>query len=170
MKKQDLISMLLTFVVGVVAGGYLFLTGFAPQFLAHFGATNATYSDFTIDARAYGGCSRTASCPSFQIRNDGSFSYLPKEAAVGVVPVTGTLPNSYMNGLRQESTRATLTRMTQVSKPTTCASYSDGIDYHYDITFQSVVYRIDTCGTTFTKDSGLARALDKAWNYFQTVQ
>ena len=47
-KSHEFISLLITFGVGVVAGGYLYLTGFAPQFEELSGQTEAVYDDLVI--------------------------------------------------------------------------------------------------------------------------
>jgi len=170
MKKQDILSILITFVVGMVAGAYLFFTGFAPQFLAHNGATDTTYSEFTLTGETYGSCSRTGSCPSFQILSDGSFSYLSSTIFTGTATIEGNLPGTLLNELRLKFTLTALENGSRSVKVASCASYVDGLDYRYEVILESVVYDLDTCGKNFSVNSELGVTLDKLWNYFATEE
>lgn len=169
MNSQDILSLAITSLVGLFVGGYLYVTGFAPQFLAHTVSTEDTYTDFLIAGSIYGGCQRNQSCRSFQIRSDGSFGYLAQSPTTAIPAHTGTLPSSYFESLRYEVMSTALDVASQKIEPTTCSSYIDGADFHYVITLNSNVYTLDTCGTNFNHDSALGKSLDNVWNYFKTL-
>ncbi|PIW97004.1 hypothetical protein COZ82_01940 [Candidatus Kaiserbacteria bacterium CG_4_8_14_3_um_filter_38_9] len=170
MKKQDVLTLLITFIVGIIIGVYLFFAGFAPQFLAHNGATDTTYSDFSFSGKVYGGCSRNDACPSFQVLKDGSFSYLPIGASSGISAINGNLSKSLMQEFQTKFTNANLEMASRSIEATTCDSYLDGMDYHYQVTLKTVVYNLDTCGTDFLVTSDMGATLEKLWSYFATLE
>ena len=170
MKRQDVLILLITFLVGIITGGYLFLTGFAPQFLAHNGATDTTYSDFSFSGEVYGGCSRGDACPSFQVLMDGSFSYLPLGVVSGTGVINGNLSKLLMQELQTKFTNVNLEIASRSIEATTCDSYLDGMDFHYQVTLKTVVYIFDTCGTDFSTTSDMGVTLEKLWSYLATLE
>ena len=170
MKSQDIISILVTFTIGLIAGGYLFLTGFAPQFLAGNTATENIYSDFSINGYTYGGCLRAGACPSFQLKSDGTFGYLPQGASASIKPVTGKISASTMREIKKLFVSTTLKDASQKVQTSNCASYSDGLDYRYEVTIQGVVYNLDTCGTNLSSNAKLGITLSDLWQYFATIK
>ncbi len=170
MKKQDILSIAITFVIGMLAGGYLYLVGFAPQFDKLTGQTASDYNDLVVEGNMYGGF-RSGTPPSFQIMKDGSFRYLPLATGdEAVVAKEGVVPGDLWTAVKADLTSSELYLRSQTVTPATCASYVDGIDYRYDITLNNVIYMLDTCGTDFTSDSAVALSLEKLWAYFETVE
>lgn len=169
-KRHELLSLLITFGVGVIAGGYLYLTGFAPQFEELTGQTEAAYDDLVIVGERYGG-DRFNSSPSFQVLNDGTFRYL-EGAILGEVPVAkeGVLPKTLLAAIKKELSPTELNKAEQPAPADTCISYVDGLDYRYTIVLERSTYKLDTCGTEFSGDSALGGALDSLWNYFQMLE
>ncbi len=168
-KRQDVITLLITFVFGICTGGYLYLTAFAPQLDKLTGNTEAIYEDFVVVGNQYGGFRGTA--PSFQVLKDGSFRYVGfAETAGAGVPKEGTVPNALWKEVKKTLDANTLYTESRKIEPATCVSYVDGIDYRYEITRDSVIYSLDTCGTNFSADAATAVALDKLWNYFETLE
>lgn len=55
MKKADFLSVLITFVVGVLAGAYLFTTQFAPTVTVSALPSKEILSKFSITSEVYGG-------------------------------------------------------------------------------------------------------------------
>jgi len=168
-KRQDFLSLLITFIIGVVAGGYLYMTGFAPQFEELTGQTEAVYDDLVVVGEVYGG-DRLGSSPSFQVLNDGTFRYLPSIVASEEVQAKeGTIPKTLLASLKKELTPNDLNKAEQTTAADNCLSYVDGLDYRYTITLDTVSYELDSCGTQFSVDSALGGALDSLWNYFETL-
>lgn len=170
LKKQDLVSLIITFAIGMVAGGYLYLTGFAPQFESLSGQTEAVYDDLIIVGEEYGG-DRTGSAPSFQVLNDGTFRYLESaSASEEIVSKEGVLPTTLLKAVKKRLLTSVLEKAQESTSAASCASYVDGLDYQYTITLQNVVYELDSCGTEFTTESTLGVSLEALWNYFRTLE
>lgn len=170
MKKQDILSLMVTFAIGVVAGGYLYLTGFAPQLDKITGQSDEVYDHLLIGGSQYGGF-RTGTPPSFQVRKDGSFSYVGfiSEGETGTAK-NGTLPRALWSEVRAVMVSGALYTAATAISVDSCASFVDGVDYRYDIELDTVLYTLDTCGTNLLPDSAMRQTLDKLWNYFATLE
>lgn len=166
MKNHDLLSILITFVVGVFVGGYLYTTSFAG-FVARLETPDVEkVSEFTIVGEVYGGCREA--CPSFQVINDGSYRYLytPYAGADQVVR-KGTLPFQLQRNLRAVLTKNALIKQSQVRQPSVCNSYSDGIDVKYEIVIDGQEFILDSCGTTVDGGGDLWATLGSVWDYYE---
>lgn len=168
MKKQDLLSILITFAVGLFAGSYLYLTGFA-QIEAEIALPDVVEaSQFVVVGDAYGGCRNT--CPSFQVVNDGSYNYLyTPGAGADQVKRQGKLTYELHRKLKNALIESELIRQSRRIEPSTCNSYVDGIDVAYEITLDSKIYVIDSCGTSADGQSQLWVTLSEVWSYFETL-
>jgi hypothetical protein len=166
--KQDLLSILITFSMGFVAGVYLYVVGFGDLVTRLTIANQEAASEFVIVADMYGSCE--PDCPSFQVQSDGSYRYLyvPR---VGVEEVLreGVLPLNIRREIRNAVSVATLERQSQETEPADCNSFGDGVDVIYDITVDGEQYTIDSCGTTVDGDSALWRSLNSIWEYFNRL-
>ena len=169
-QKKDIGLIFMTFLIGIAAGWYLYISAFAPQFNEYLGESEAVYEDLVVVGEQYGGM-RLGTAPSFQLLKDGSFSYLPfSETGESAKPIQGTLPRTLLNEIKMELTARNLADLSAIVTDPACASAYDGIDYVYEITLQSEVYTLDTCSTAFTNTSDTGIALDKLWNYFTTLE
>ncbi len=165
--------MIITFLIGVTAGGYLYLIGFAPQIekASEYFESDPREVDagFLLSGERYGGCERADACASFQVRADGTFSYLSTGVLSGGTPITGELPRAVLLSLREAATKENLRAAAKEQGSDTCSSFVDGTDYRYEITLNTVVYDLDTCYTAFSHQSEIGLALDKLWIYFQNL-
>ena len=165
---QEKILLVTTFLIGMVAGWYLYITAFAPQFNEFMGNTVAIYEDLVLIGDQYGGI-RVGSAPSFQVLKDGSYNYVTNsDTSESEQHHSGTLPSGLWSEVRSV---LTTTRLTELARPLSagnCASMADGIDYKYEITLQSVPYTLDTCSTYLAHDTVAKAALLKLWDYFET--
>jgi len=168
MKKQDMVSILITFFVGVVAGAYLYLVGYVPTVATLEVPGRERAESLTIESVVYGGC-RDA-CPSFQVLGDGSYRYL-YSVAYDEPPViqSGDITFAMRKDLRRQLTPKALTAQSEVITPAVCNSYSDGIDVRYTITRDGKEYVLDTCGTKVDVDSPLWLSIKKLWDYLEIV-
>ncbi|MCB9815623.1 hypothetical protein H6785_03555 [Candidatus Nomurabacteria bacterium] len=168
MKKQDLVSILITFAFGVFGGGYLYLTGFAPLENKVSLPDVVALSQFVLVSDTYGGC--RDNCPSFQVVNDGSYRYLyvPTDGT-GQVVRQGTLPSSIQRKLKSVLDPEKLSAQAESIQPTSCNSFSDGVDVVYDITLAGEQYILDSCGTAVDRNSELWLTLRSIWEYLQTL-
>lgn len=167
MKRQDLLSILITFVTGFLIGGYLYLSNVAGFVSKLSTPDKETISEFTIVGDVYGGCRHT--CPSFQVLSDGSFHYLYTPAA-GADKVTrkGRIPFDLQQQLKASVTTGELWRQSTEIEPAVCNSYTDGIDVKYEITLDGTSYVLDSCGTSVDTGSPLWVALRGVWAFFET--
>lgn len=167
--RQDILIMIVTFVVALFAGFYLYVTAFAPQFEELSGQTEEVYEDFVLEGTQYGGDRMGGTAPSFQVLGNGTYRYLPytPEGAVGKAS-EGTVPrlllNEVKNGLTEEALATAATIVTRGD----CMSYVDGLDYNYAVTLNGENYTLDTCTTNLKAEGALSITLDKLWNYFAT--
>lgn len=169
MKNHELLSVLITFVVGVIAGGYLYINNFAG-FVSKLETPDVEkVSEFIIVGDVYGSCREA--CPSFQVVSDGSYRYMYTPfAGASQVLRQGTLPAQLQKSLRTVLTDTALTKQSQVIQPLVCNSYSDGIDVKYSITIDGKEYSIDSCGTAVDAGSSLWATLGRVWDYYENVE
>jgi len=168
MKKQDILTILITFVIGILGGAYLYLTGFAPVESKMSLPDAVELAQFTLVSDVYGGCRNM--CPSFQVVNNGSYRYIYTPPAGGDQVVRqGSLPISLQRNLKNALNSEILEDQSLPIEPTICNSYTDGVDVIYDITFAGQQYILDSCGTNVDLDSELWTSLRNIWNYLQSL-
>lgn len=167
MKRQDIVTILFTFVVGFAFGMYLYTIGFMQDFDAPDVQSQQELSDFVLSAEVYGGCRNT--CPSFQILADGTYRYLftPTAGAEQIIR-DGTLPRALRRDISEAFNKTDLATQSVKTQPAVCNSYTDGIDVRYRVTLAGEEYLLDTCGTAVDTNSALWNTLVKTWNYFET--
>ena len=168
-KKQDLILIAVTFVMGIIAGWYLYVMAFAPQFNEYLGQTEAVYEDLVLVGEEYR-AEGDGTLPSFQILKDGTFSYVPATALGDVAaPIEGTLPRALWNEVKADLTKVRLAKLDAVVAGEGCASANFESDFTYTVTLSSVEYTLDTCTTALATDRSVRATLDKLWKYFATL-
>lgn len=154
--------------MGVFAGGYLYLTGFAGLAAKLTTPDVEQVSEFVIVGDVYGGCRQT--CPSFQVVEDGSYRYLYTPAAGAVQVIReGTLPIELRRQLKDALTHSELARQSQEIQPLLCNSYTDGIDVRYEVTLDGDRYTLDSCGTAVEEESELWSSLGEIWTYYESA-
>jgi hypothetical protein len=168
MKKQELLSMLITFVVGFLAGAFLYLNVFPTMIQSDSVGTLEEQAAFEIRSQAYGGC--RSDCPAFRIAADGTYRYQYSEE-VGAEPVllSGTLPRPLQRDIRREITPQAIAIQTSEAVAVDCPSVRDGIDIRYDITIGGAIYRLDSCRTAVDFDSDAWLVLNDIWTYFNDL-
>lgn len=169
-KNQDYVLLVVTLLFGVFGGWYMYIVVFAPHFNKLEGQTEAVYEDLVLVGEQYGGM-RPNSAPSFQILKDGSYNYVTYTVeAETAVHRAGTLPTDLWREVKNDMTRAKLESLSRPVTDIACASASDGIDYRYDITLNSVKYGLNSCTTALGHSPTVILTLDKLWTYFETHQ
>lgn len=169
--RQDILIMIVTFVVGVSAGFYLYMTAFAPQFEEFSGQTEEVYEDFVLEGAQYGGDRMGGTSPSFQILENGSFRYLPYTQQGEITDAKeGVVPRALLNDIKKLMTVENLVTASAIVTRGDCVSYVDGLDYAYTVTLDGVNFNLDTCTTNLKSEGSMQIALDKIWNYFETIE
>lgn len=168
MKKQELLSILITLVVGFFAGGFLYVNVFSGMIDTNGVESLAEQEAFSITSQAYGGC--RDNCPAFRVNSDGSYryQYVPE---IGAQPLlrSGTLPRAIQRNLAREITTRSLAPQTARTNNNACASYSDGIDITYEVLIDGTTYVLDSCNTTVDQSSDAWEALSSVWTYFTEI-
>ncbi|MEZ4104372.1 MAG: hypothetical protein R3B60_03740 [Candidatus Paceibacterota bacterium] len=165
--RQDKLSILITFIMGFVAGFYFFLTGFHFEFSLI--PDSKIYDDYTIEAEAYGSCS-VKGCMSFQlIVSTGSYRLLTTKTEVGDIIKEGVIDRSLRNELQRMVNLNELEKQTSRRLVQKCDSKEGGVDYNFKITIDSEEYILDTCRTTVDYNSRTWTSLEKLWSYFETI-
>ena len=169
MQLQEKILLVTTFLIGLVAGWYLYITAFAPHFNEYVGQTEAVYEDLVVVGDQYGG-RRSGMAPSFQVLKDGSFNYVTAgENGTGENHREGTVPRAIWGEVMAALTRAKVTALAQPVNDPMCVSQTDGTDYTYHITLKGTEFMLDTCTTSLGQDAATKASLDKLWKYFATL-
>ena len=169
MEKDDLISIIITIVVGFVGGAYLYVAHFTKLYGTDEVASQEEQAQFSVTAEAYGSCG--TNCPAFQVKNDGTYRYrFYTEINQPPVVREGTLPLSEQRSLKRALDESELLQQAQTIAPGTCNSATGGIDIRYGVVYQAAQYRIDSCGTAVDSESDLWLAFSAIWQYLQTVE
>jgi hypothetical protein len=167
MKKNDVLSIIITFVIGFFSGAYLYVAYFATVFTPDEVSTAENVESRSIISESYGGC-RT-SCPSFQLSYDGTyrFRYFPEVGGEAEIR-EGILPLDLQRAVRQNVTPSAILSQTTAVEATECRSFTDGIDVRYDIILGGEQFKLDSCGTSIERDSLAWQSLAAVWSYLQT--
>lgn len=164
--REDKVSILLTFIIGFIAGGYFYVSNVAGLATKLETPDVKKASRFVVVADVYGGCRST--CPSFQIQNDSSYRYLYTPAAgADKIIREGDLSHDLMVQLRAVLTKEELRRQSAPIEPAICNSYTDGIDVVYEVTLDGEVFVLDSCGTDVHSDGKLWQTLASVWDFFE---
>lgn len=169
LSKDDLISIIVTFVIGFLAGGYLYVGQFTKTYGPDAVVTEKEGAEFSIIGEAYGSCG--AVCPAFQLLKDGTYRYryTPDINAEAVVR-DGTLPLDIQRSVKRSLDRNALESESQTVDAVVCNSSSNGIDIRYKISSDGEEYLIDSCGTAVNDSGELWSSLNEIWGYLQTVR
>jgi len=166
MTPQDRLSILLTFGIGVIVGGYLYLSGFSTTFKLPDAPTESQYGGLVVVAESYGDCLLDFSCISVQVLNDRSYRVLYDTAASGErdVTKTGNIPRAQSRALQFALTPAILEVESQLAEVYTCRY--EGTNYRFRISLEGQGYLIDTCSSNVNYDGVVWQNLSALWNYF----
>ncbi len=150
MTKQNILSLALTLVLGIVAGVYLYIVGFAPTYLLDPVDTATEYSDLVVVVDAYGSCEETRTCLTFQLRADGTYRAL-LSGDISTVR-EGSLTRSLTRRVSAVLVAESLQPNTALLATRTCRFGETGTNYRVLITRDSVNYLLDTCTTDIKYD------------------
>jgi len=168
MKREDLLTILITFTMGLVFGFYVYVTGFAPTTDRVITAIEEASDSLVITGEAYGGCQRMGNCPTFNIATDGSYRYFYTPLGTGEqVLREGVVPLALQQQLERYLEETALVAQSRPIEPVFCESFVDGIDVRYEVSLNDTDYTLNSCGTDVVAESPLWQALSNIWTYFE---
>jgi len=171
MVHQDKISILITFLVGFMAGMYLYLTGFATTFKLPEVTTENVYKEFVITAEAYGACRADNNCLTFQVLENGTYRALFDDPRGGETIVKeGRIPRSVRKELMSALSTEQLLSDTRTWAVPDCRYGADGTNYKFRVTRDEVNYEMDTCLSVINYEGPGWLSLAKLWNYFAALE
>lgn len=161
MDLKTKVLLISTFLMGVVAGGYFYLTVFAPEYndVLSSGDTLSA-NDLVIEGEMYGGCSEADACASFRLVDGKRYEY---RSFPDADMKKGTLSNGIADPIRAAIADADLERLSENVSSAECASYVDGVDYRYTVFRGGNSYVLDTCGTRFSAELSFQEVFVDAW-------
>ena len=167
MKRQDVMSILFTALIGFIGGGYLYVTHFSKLIQPDNVQTESQIGSFTIVGESYGSCG--VDCPSFQILSDGSYRYQYAQSAGAVKSLkSGTVPLKLQRSVQDAlSTDSLIVQSKTLSAPS-CDQNS--INYRYKIAFDGAEYLLNSCNTALDGNGDIWNSLVETWNYFETIK
>jgi len=168
MKRQDLLTILITFGMGLFLGFYVYLAGFAPASERVSTAIEEASDSLVITGEAYGGCQRVSNCPTFNVATDGSYRYFYVPLGTDEqVMREGVLPLALQQQLDRFVVQSALEEQSRSIQPVFCESFVDGIDVRYDVSINDVDFILNSCGTDVVAESPTWQALSNIWTYFE---
>jgi len=156
-----------TFITGMFAGAYLYVTSFAPDY-QQSDVEEISEIDFKLQGQMSGGCQMSGVCPSFVLSQNRTYEYVPHYRLQEGEPdmVTGKIDTESFKALVEKVRGANMEILTKENS-LNCDSYVDGIDYNYRLTHEGEVYELSTCGMNF-KNSELDKAFSPLWEQLAT--
>lgn len=161
MTHQDKISIMITFVVGFVIGGYVYLAGFLPTYHLPEAVTPDAYESFVIVGDSYGACAQTNTCLSFQLLDRDYRAILGSgdEAETVNGSISGALARKLQRVLTPEVLAANATPL-----PIPQCHYTEtGTDFRMTITLEGKNYTLDTCVSAIEYTGTAWLALTEVW-------
>jgi len=160
MTKRDWLLFISTFVMGVVCGGWLYLTVFVPKYVSNpvvqeF-VTRPT-TDWTLTVVTYGGCQPTNQCAGFSVTDRGQYRY---QSTPTTKVAVGTLPQTLHQTLASQLEDPAVARLATDRDFARCRSFAGGIDYTLTLQTGPTSLTLDTCTTTLGYDSDLTAVVD----------
>lgn len=153
MKSQDILNILVTFVVGTIVGAYLYIFGFSPQF-SGVGDALQSSNEFRITGTAYGGCAFGGICGSFQIDAEGAFRMYPNALDKDAhILREGEVTETLWREVQRTFSATALEQLSRPIVPPSCVSESDGIDYDVRVYIGDAEYELDTCDTALVRSA-----------------
>ncbi len=165
MAGKDMVLLIGTFFMGIIAGGYYYVSVFAPSYGDVLeNSAVADESSFLIAGEMYGGCEEDGICASFQLLEGREYHYLPYE---GGEVLSGTLPSQYKRMLSSALTEEILSQHAKRGAEWNCESQEGGIDHTYTVTRDGTAYVLDTCSTLLRDNIELQEVFLSLWTAFE---
>jgi len=170
MERHYTLAFLTTFLMGLAIGVYVYFAGYAPVATEVVEVTQEFTESLEVVGEAYGACTSSGLCPSFQVADDGDYRYFYRPAGSDeLILREGSLSRAMQADLRRSVSVNELQVASRPTNPVFCNSYENGIDVRYRVTVGETDYNLDSCGTDVNPDGALWVSLSNIWNYFETI-
>ncbi len=154
-----------TFIMGMFAGVFVFVTIYVPEKANESSTDSADNPDsIVIEGRMYGGCEESDECASFRLLDDRTYTYLPYPDGEAE---KGRLPSDMNETVFETVGTESFFSASEMIDSRDCTSYVDGIDYTYDVHFKGDTYTLDTCTTALADDEELQTTLAPVWEFMR---
>jgi len=154
-----------TFVMGMLTGGFLYVTVFAPSYEADIDTVDTVDDEgIVIEGQMYGGCQEMDSCASFRIADDRRFTYLEYP---GAEVINGRLSAGLSEAIFGEIGTSAFFTATEEISSFECSVYVDGIDFTYDVWLDGELFTLDTCSTALAYDEDLQTLFAEVWMFLE---
>jgi hypothetical protein len=162
MPKHMYTFLLLTFLMGMLAGVYIYFVTRTPA--ANQTISSETNRGYEIVANTYGGCER-AGCNSLRIQDDGSYTYL--------VSRMDTMYSRYEDSLSKRQIADLEERMSETSFETIeesmfegeCPTAYDAVAYRFVIRYEGTTHNLDSCVVSLDNEP----LFEEVRQYFDTI-
>jgi hypothetical protein len=137
MPKHLYLLFILTFILGFASGGYLYF------FTRGIDTVEEGPQDgYEVVAYAYGGCERLG-CASYRIRDDGSYTYLPRAGAGD--RFDDALSKREEDELFDLISGTDFDDLLDSTFIGTCPAHYDGLAYRFEVRVEADRYSYDSC-------------------------
>jgi len=150
--------------MGIFTGVFLYLTVFAPEYSNDISEDVVSPTSTSIEGVIYGGCQRNNSCPSFKLKESGSYQFL---SAGDAEIEKGSIPYELRDTLFEGFSSSTLTAESKIITNNHCKSFVDGQDATYTVTFKGESYVLDTCTSEFSRNTDMQDTVTDVWNFMK---
>jgi len=170
MSKQEISSIIITFLMGLVAGAYLFIYGFSTTFKLPEVTTDDAYTQFVVTGEGYGACDVLDQCLSFQVLENGKYRAILENGDNEPLIKEGSIPRKVNQQLKKNLTAGILNQQSQPLPTSNCRYGPEANNYRYQVSVDLVNYTLDTCQNQIDYNGQAWLSLVGLWNYFTTVK
>jgi hypothetical protein len=164
MTGKDMVITISTFLMGMFAGAYFYVSVFAPSYEGVIASDIEDADAFIIEGAMYGSCEEDDTCASFQLVEGREYRYMPyADAEVQ----TGKLSTGFRPALKSAFTEEMLSHLSRRGAEVACGSTQGGVDFSYSVSRGGNTYELDTCSTLLASDDASEKLLLDVWQAFE---
>jgi len=161
MRGIDYVVLGFTFFIGLVSGGYFYVTSFAPEFAVQDSVEEVSEVSFRIQGQEIGGCQDEGVCQSFVLKDNKTYKYIQAHGLDEATPeaVNSGIARGLFTTIKEDLLNADYVAL---EREDGCVAITDGSYYVYTIVVNGEEHELKTCNTEFGK-SEIAKTLGLLW-------
>ncbi len=165
MESKDLLSILLTFLLGIFVGAYAYLYIMnGPK--KEVDELEVVKNEFAIVGESYGACEALDNCFAFRLDQNGEYIVQYDGGGLGYREEVSSLPGKLVREFSQEVfTTESLKRQSRAPLSASCYFGNNETNYKFRITKGGDDYHLDTCLTDIDYEGDDWYLLSKLWNH-----